>query len=459
MSVGKRISLNFSANIYAQFVSVAYQLLTVPLFLAFWSKELYGEWLVLSALPAYIALSNMGLMNVAQNNMTMAMAAGDVQKARQSLHTVWGAQLLINILVGLLIVALLSFFDIADALKLEHITRGAATLAVGVMCFYAMANLQAGVFGGIYRAVGLNARGVFIGNTVRLISVMALAIGLWSGIKNVVVVALILAGTYLAGAVFLFWDAGRLAPELRPGLSAFHWADLKQDLKHGVAFMAYPLGRAFTNQGMLLFTNHFLSSSAVVTLATLRTVVNIAFQLSNLISLSTWPEFSRLFGEGKREKFQKLFCYSTGLGAWAGVGTVLILLLIGPMLLFWWTRGEVVVSRSLLGLFLVPVLLNSFWYTALAAFNATNRHHRISLLFLISSILVPVVAFGFHQLFGLGLVSVGIGFLSMDLVMLLYVLPKSLSFVEISIGEWFLGMLRTPEQVFQRLPYTFKLSS
>ena len=215
--------------------------------------------------------------------------------------------------------------------------------------------------------------------------------------------------------------------------------------------MAYPLGRAFTNQGMLLFTNHFLSASSVVTLATIRTVVNVAFQMGGgLISLSTWPEFSRLFGEGKRLRFQKLFCFSTGLGAWGGTIMVFILLLIGPRLLLWWTHGEVTVSRPLLGLFLLPVLLNSFWYTASAVFNATNRHHSIAICFLISSILVPAVAFAIHQLSGLRLVAVGIGFLSMDLIMLLYVLPNSLLFVNIPFLTWLLSIFRMPEQLIKR---------
>lgn len=447
LGLHKRLSLNFAANIYAQFVAVAYQLLMVPLFLTFWPKELYGEWLVLSALPGYIALSNLGLMNVAGNHMTIALGAGDVQKARESLHTVWGAQLGLNVAVGILLVVLLSVVDIASVFKLSHISSASASLTLLIMSLYAMLNLQAGVFGGIYRAVGQNARGVFVGNTIRLLSVIAMAGALFLRVKDPVWLAATTAASYTLGALFLFWDTVRVAPELRPGLKYFKWNLLKTDLKLGIAFMAYPLGRAFTNQGMLLFVNAFLNSSAVVTLSTLRTVVNTVFQLSNLISLSTWPEFSRLYGEKNKVAVKKLFCFSTALGIWTGVLGSLVLCMIGPSLLSWWTRGAVMVDRPLLILFLIPVVLNSGWYTSSTVLNATNRHQRIALCFLVASVLVPVATWIIQRIIGMGLYAIGCGFICMDVVMLIYVFPQALQLIEVSRREWWHSFITFPKQV------------
>ena len=432
----KRLSLNLVANVYAQLVAVGYQLLTVPLFLTFWPKEQYGEWLVLSALPSYIALSNMGLKNVAGNNMTMAMGAGNVQEAREALHTVWGAQLLINAVSCMLLIGGLLSVDIGSLLNLQLVDSTSANIAVFVMCLYAMLNLQAGVFGGIYRAVGQNARGVFVGNTIRLFSVVVMALGLVNGVKSVVSVSLLLAGSYVLGAIFLFIDTRRIAPQLCPGLSSFCWSRLKVDIHHGLAFMAYPLGRAFTNQGMLLFVNAFLSSSAVVVLATLRTLVNTIFQISNIINLSTWPEFSRLHGEGNWLEQRQLFCKSTAAGIWVGMLGVAIMYIVGPYLLSWWTTGEVVVGRSLLGLFLLPIIFNSGWYTSSTIFNAVNKHHRVSVCFLLSSITVPLIAWFIHTLFGCGLFAVGAGFIAMEATMLLYVFPNALRFVEVTLVDW-----------------------
>lgn len=440
----KRLSANFAANIYAQLVSVVYLLLTVPLFLSFWSIDLFGEWLVLSALPSYIALSNMGLMNVAQNNMTMAMGEGDIQSARESLHTVWGAQLAINIVVAFLLWGVLSFIDLADVFNLSEISASDARWVVLILSAFAMLNLQAGVFGGIYRAVGQNARGVVVGNTIRLLSVVAIGLGLIAGIKSVTSIAVLMGGSYVIGALFLFWDTAKRAPELRPGIRYFNISTLKKVVLHGLAFMAYPLGQAMTNQGILLFVNAFMGNSTVVVFATLRTVVNTAFQVSNLINSSTWPEFSRMYGAGDHNGMKWLFNFSTALGVFSGIACAIGLLFLGPTLLAWWTRGAVIVDRYLLSIFILAIIFNSTWYTASTIFNATNRHQKIALAFLASSFLVPVISWILFATLNWGLFSVGVGFLAMELIMLTIVLPQALMLVGVTKITWICFIIRFP---------------
>jgi O-antigen/teichoic acid export membrane protein len=442
--IKKRLTKNFGANLYAQFVSVAYQLLTVPLFLFFWPKELYGEWLVISALPSYIALSNMGLMSVAHNNMTMEMGRNDLVAARESLHTVWGAQLVINIFVGLLLWIILTFVDLSISFKLSNISAYEAKLVFLILSLFAMLNLQAGVFGGIYRAVGQNARGVIVVNTIRLFSVITMAVGLWAGATNVVDIAGLLLLSFMVGGCYLFIDTRNRAPELRPGLRYFKASRLKDDVRHGLGFMAYPLGRVITNQGMLLFVNAFIGSSAVVVLATLRTLVNIAFQISNLISLSTWPEFSKLYASKDRDGVTKLFKFSTAIGIWGGSCCAVILLMIGPALLNLWTMGEVVVERYLLFIFLISIIFNSCWYTASTVFNAINKHNKIARIFLANSVLVLIVTWTVEVIFNLGLYSIGLGFFIMEVSMVGFVLPAALKFSGLSFTNWSIGVITFP---------------
>lgn len=443
----KRLGANFIANIYAQLVSMAYLLLTIPLFLSYWSVGLYGEWLVLSALPSYIALSNMGLMNVAQNNMTMAMGAGDIKTARESLHTIWGAQLAINLVIAFILLGGLSLIDLAAIFNLTQITASDARWVVFILSAFAMLNLQVGIFGGIYRSVGQNARGVVMGNSIRLLSVLATGVGLTVGINSVTIIAGLMAGTYAIGAIFLFWDTSKRAPELRPGLCYFNKSILNDAVKNGLAFMVYPLGRAVTNQGMLLFVNGFMGSSAVVVLTTLRTVVNTAFQISNLINLSTWPEFSRMHGAGELNALKRLFNFSTALGVCSGITCAIGLWFIGPTLLTWWTRGEVHVDRYLLSIFILAIIFNASWYTASTIFNATNRHQNIALIFLASSFLVPFISWILLTTLNLGLFSVGVGFLAMEVIMFSMVLPQALRLVGVTKTVWFYSIIRFPTLV------------
>jgi O-antigen/teichoic acid export membrane protein len=180
-------------------------------------------------------------------------------------------------------------------------------------------------------------------------------------------------------------------------------------------------------------------------------VVNSAFQFSNLISLSTWPEFSRLYGEKNKVGIKRLFYWSTSLGLWGCVTGCGLLLLVGPKLLLWWTRGEVMVARGVLIFFLISVVLNSSWYTASAIFNATNRHQRLSLFFLLSSILVPLVAWLMLSISDIGLKAVGLGFICMDSAMLIYVLPRALMLVQSNWVEWGQAMAGFPVGLIRKI--------
>lgn len=440
----KSLSANFIANIYAQFVTLSYSLLTIPLFLYFWSVDLYGEWIVLSALPSYLALSNMGLLNVAQNNMTMAMATGDLKTAKKSLDTVWVSQLTINVVLLLLIIIITNFIDFSDLLELEKITKKESTLTIILLSIFAMFNLQVGIYGGIYRAIDRNARGVFIINTIRLFSVISIFIAFNFDYIGVIDISICMLVSYIIGMLLLIFDTSRLAPNLRPGYRFFNVSILRSDILNGLGFMTYPLARAMTNQCMVLLIKMSLSSALVVQFTTLRTLVNTAFQISNLVNLSTWPEYSRLFGVKDKKGIRKLFIFSTSIGIWAAIISISFLAITGPYLLDWWTVGRVAIDHWLLILFLIPILFNSSWYTALTVFNATNRHKKISFIFLMMSVLVPCVSFLNIKFFNESLYSISVSFILMEIFMALYVLPKGLNEVEIGFRDWFIKFMKFP---------------
>ncbi len=451
-----RLTLNFGANIYSLLVTVLYHLATVPLFLSVWPKELYGEWLVLWTVPGYIALSNVGLSSVLGNNMTIAMGAGNTQRAKEYLHTIWGAQLFINLVVAGLLCIFVIRTDLSAILKFNSCDKATASLAFCLLALLAMINLQITVLAQVYRAVGLNARGVVALNSVRLMCLLFVAGGLAAGVRQLVGVAALLLIAQIIGSLFIYFDTARVAPSLRPGVAFFRWFLFKQDIRHGLAFMAYPIGYSFTNQGLLLVVNSISGAGMVVIVSSLQTVVRLAFQYNQMISQSTWPEFSRLYGEKNITAVRKLFCIATGAGMWGCLGCSAVLMIFGTTILRVWTRGAVDVSRGVLGLFLVPMVFNGIWYTASTVLNSTNRHHRIAVCFLLGAALVPVIVLSLHYLFGWDLFAAGLGLMIFELVMVVAVIPLALPLVSISLTGWMRQVFLMPAWVAGRFFYFLK---
>src|SRR6516225_744800 len=87
MSLRQRIVRGLGANVINQLVTVGIQLVSVPVFLTYWSVPRYGTWLLLSAVPSYFSLADAGLTTVAGNNMTMLMARQEYSRANAVFQT------------------------------------------------------------------------------------------------------------------------------------------------------------------------------------------------------------------------------------------------------------------------------------------------------------------------------------------------------------------------------------
>src|SRR5262249_10081754 len=98
----RRIIANLGANGFAQLVNIITQLVAVPLFLYAWSKEHYGEWLLLSALPTYLSLAEAGFVSVSANKAAMLASAGKPEEVRRVLQTAWGFLLIMSGFLALL---------------------------------------------------------------------------------------------------------------------------------------------------------------------------------------------------------------------------------------------------------------------------------------------------------------------------------------------------------------------
>lgn len=77
VNVLRCIRNGFGANLYSQIVTVIVQLVGVPILLYSWGAQLYGEWLILSAIPAYLSMSDLGFSQSAGNDMTARVARND----------------------------------------------------------------------------------------------------------------------------------------------------------------------------------------------------------------------------------------------------------------------------------------------------------------------------------------------------------------------------------------------
>ena len=121
-SLKNRLIKGIGANAYGQAITVLIQLVSIPLFIQHWGVSLYGEWLILSALPAYLSMSDFGLGAVAGNSMVIKMAQNDKAGALAIYRSVSCFNAGMSLFILLLSIVLLFMSDLTQALGIHQLT-------------------------------------------------------------------------------------------------------------------------------------------------------------------------------------------------------------------------------------------------------------------------------------------------------------------------------------------------
>ncbi len=71
---------NLFANVYGVVVNLVFQILLVPLYINYWGKSLYSDWIVITSLTAFFSITNIGLSTVTQNVYSIEYLNNNIKK-------------------------------------------------------------------------------------------------------------------------------------------------------------------------------------------------------------------------------------------------------------------------------------------------------------------------------------------------------------------------------------------
>jgi O-antigen/teichoic acid export membrane protein len=437
----KRLINALSANIFAQFTTIFIQLVSVPLFLNFWGVELYGEWLILSTIPTYFAISDIGFAKVAANEMTMEVAKGNQKHSLEIFQSIWVFITIISCVLFLCILPIIWFIPIENYLNLKNQTHLQVFYIITIFTLYVLVNLQEGLLDAGFKANGKFGFWVIIYNIVRILENTAIFLVVFSGGK------LIASACAFFGVRFLSFFCMKYlmqknAPWISYGFKHVKIDIIKRLANPAIAFMGFPLSYALINQGLTTVVAMMLNPTSVVAFSTLRTISRLAFQLIVVINSTIWPEMSAAFGSGNLSLARKLHRYSCKASMWLSGLSILILAFLGQYLLKIWTGDRVNMDYPAFSSMLVVIAANSIWLTSSVVPSSTNQHQRISLYFVLSSIgclMTGVLLTPF-----LGITGASISMLVSDVVMIVFVLKTSFTLLNENEKDFFIELFRLP---------------
>src|SRR5712664_1428289 len=442
-TVRGRLIRGFGATALGPIVTAIVQIVSVPIFLHFWGAKLYGEWLVISAIPIYLALSDIGFGSVACNDMTMRVAAGDREGALETFQSTWVLIGVTSLLVEIAVLGAIWFLPLTRWLNLSSVGLAEVRLVLIILSVYAIFAVQAGLVMSGFRSDGNFALSTVMYSVVRLAEwIMAtIAVALGAGplrVAGALLVARIL-GTFVMG-----WLMVRKSPWLRFGFRHARFSSVQRLAPLAVAFMAFPVGSALSVQGMVVVVGIVLGPIAVATFSTMRTLTRFGFTIMDAIKNSVWPELSAAYGAQNWDLARRLHRTACQAALWLSLAAVAFLFVAGDHIFRFWTHGRVIMDVGAFRWLLLGIVANSFWYTSTVVTIASNTHERVAALYLAGTAGSLILARYLMSDFGIS--GGAMSLLVIDVLLGGYVVRMSLARLEDRATDFGAALLRLPRE-------------
>lgn len=432
-SLRKRLVYGLLSNSFSKAATTLSQLIGVPIFLHFWGVKLYGEWLLLNALPTYLNLSDMGFGSAAGNEMTILEAQGKRAEVIETFQSVWVLVTATTGIVGLLSFLIIPLIPLHRWLRLTQLSPVATTWIALLLIAAVVLGMQEQLFQSAFRCVGMYAYGTFVKAVIQFacFAAVAIAVALHANAVQAAVVYAVVNG---CGTVSIWLLLRRSIPWIHLGWKHARWPVIRSLASPAVSFLGFPIGNAVSIQGILFVVNAILGETGVVLFSVTRTASRTALQMLQMVNNAVWPELSAAYGAGDLPLTRRLHrraCQAAFFVSWM---VVLFTLAAGPWLIRLWTHNKVSPTRGLLGLLLLAIVLNSFWMTSSTLLAAINRHQKLAVLYLIGTSASLVLAIYLTRIWGVN--GAAFSLLLSELVMMYYVFPTTLALVEDTPAEF-----------------------
>lgn len=400
MSVLKRIVSGIGANSFGQVVNLLIQLASVPVLIASWGFGAYSEWVVLSAIPTYLALSDLGVTTAASSKVVIWHERGRLKVASAVYSTSFAFLSLAGLSMLLLAVGSLAFFDLFSLLNLKSIRSGEGVLILSALTVYSLLCLFTNMISIRYRAYKALPLSAFIMNVIRMFEWSAALLCAYLT-QSLVATSLMLLAVRAIGIVSKNLIANRLGITLRFNPSAIRRRAFVTLIKPSLASLAFPIGLALNVQGLIILLSVLLSPAHAAIFGLYRTISRVLVQFSTVVNQSLWPEISYAFSIGDNQLVRKMIRYALKFSLPIACVMGALVVAFGGTIFDVWSGRKDDYSSSIMLVLIIGALTHVAWQAYWVALMATASYSSFAVVFMLVSIASILAVFYLAQDYGL----------------------------------------------------------
>ena len=436
----KRITANFAAALSGKVVVALQQLLLVPVFLSKWGAEYYGAWLVLTAIPTMLSMSNLGLGMAAYMRIVLEIGKGDEEKANSLLLT---SSIMICSILSVVIMAIvflpISVFSGATSGEIEDPKSILLFLMGGIGL-----NLMTQPLEGFWVARKRASTSILFKTIRTLAQFVATTIVLLLGGMASEVAEATFATSLIWVTIYTAISMGHIKWS---NSFYWNWGMLKSLYIKGLGFQTNSLWNAILFQGSVVLANSILGPVGAATWGSIRMLTRTGVQLIEVTKQALFPEIQNSVAKCDWSQVRNLHSISITFAITIGFIGAIVMSTMGPWLFSTWTNSELQTVRLDWIILATGLVINSIWWASEAIHWATNQPWRMNVIGVLGAIASLGIMWTLAES-GLGITGFAIGSVGFDMIMATYVIRKSLAIT----GDQFRECLGRGYCVIKQLP-------
>lgn len=349
-------------------------LVTLPMARRMLDPELFGVWMMLSALLGFMAFADLGIGNGVLNKTTQAKALGDSWELRRVLVSGY----VCTVTVGLLIYLIWLFWvelsieptliageikEVNRAEVLQALQIFAAVLAINVPASL-IQRVQLGMQQGYWSGVSQLA------NAVLMLIFVPLALHNGGGLVGLVFATLgVQALVNIMNTLLWLHLNGVLRSEF---YSSFHFHTIRSLLRTGGLFFVLQMAAAFAFQSDSIVITHTLGQEAYGDFAVVQKFYLFISMILNAVMLGLWPAFGDAIAQNNTAWAVRVLKRAMAGAAVFALTSALALSAVMPWLMKNWLGVEWAPSWGLLAVLSIWTVIDAVTAATAAYMNGAN---------------------------------------------------------------------------------------
>ena len=448
LTLRRRIWQSLAATTFARAVQFGYVLVLVPVLLVSWGTEVYGEWMILTAIAGFGSLSNLGIVQASASEIMLAVGARDGERASKVYITSIVAVLAVVVLTLTIAWGSIQVIDLKTYFAVTLIPSNAAANTLLLALGSTVLSAFIPPFSAALSAVVGNGLSTVVGALIKIGELLAIWAVAYAGGGPALVSAMLVISIGISVAIHIVlvriyvpW----LSADLRYFDASILWRLVPSSLAQFSIFIST---NTLGVQLPRVILGHLMGPTAVALFTVTITYARTARTLTSLFSQALQVEATRAFAEKEHERLIRMVRGLCQIHLWLSVVLVSVLILAGKQLFVLWTHGKIPFDLELCILVSLGFIAGSFGDAILVVLIGINRIMPVAIGHVASVVLSVTLAALLVPKWGAAsmvaamiipeLVAAGIGMLTFTRL------------VSLSFPEFFVSTLRLPVDMIRR---------